>query len=61
MFGIGNFIAMAAAAIIKAQAYSSLWCTFAACLSLIILAHYLHQRALRREAEGSGGVQLAGA
>lgn len=61
VFGIGNFIAMSVAAIIKAQAYSSLWCTFAACLSLIILAHYLHQRSLRQQAVGSGTVNLAGA
>ncbi len=48
VFGIGNFVAMSLAAIIKAQAYSSLWCTFAAFLSLIIVAHYVQQTGLRR-------------
>jgi hypothetical protein len=47
IFGIGNFLAMVTAAIIKAQAYSSIWCTLAAFLSLIILAHYLHERGER--------------
>ncbi|MGZ4692584.1 MAG: DUF6629 family protein [Acidimicrobiales bacterium] len=60
VFGIGNFIAMSAAAIIKAQAYSSLWCTFAAFLSLIILAHYLHERGERMRAGASAPVGLAG-
>jgi len=60
IFGIGNFIAMSAAAIIKAEAYSSLWCTFAAFLSLIILAHYVHQRSERVRAGGSAPVGLAG-
>lgn len=60
VFGIGNFIAMSAAAVIKAQAYSSLWCTFAAFLSLIILAHYLHERGERTRAGGSAPVGLVG-
>lgn len=50
VFGVGNFIAMGAAVIIESRDYSSIWCTFAAFLSLIILAHYLHQRQLRRVA-----------
>ncbi len=41
MFGIGNFLAMTAAAIITAKDRSSIWCTFAAFLSLIIVAHYV--------------------
>jgi hypothetical protein len=61
VFGIGNFIAMGAAAIIKFEDYSSLWCTFAACLSLIILAHYLHQRGERIRSASSGAVGLLGA
>jgi hypothetical protein len=60
VFGIGNFVAMSAAAIIKAQAYSSLWCTFAAFLSLIILAHYLQQRGERQRADRSAGLGLLG-
>ena len=44
VFGIGNFVAMAAAAIITAKDYSSIWCTFAAFLSLIIVAHYVEQK-----------------
>jgi hypothetical protein len=51
VFGIGNFLAMSLAALIKAQAYSSLWCTFAAVLSLIIVAHYVQQTRQRRRGE----------
>lgn len=48
IFGIGNFVAMSAAAIIKAADYSSIWCTFAAFLSLIIFGHYLDETRSRR-------------
>lgn len=44
VFGIGNFVAMSAAAIIEAKDYSSLWCTFAAFLSLVIFVHYVQIR-----------------
>jgi hypothetical protein len=43
VFGIGNFIAMSAAALLKAADYSSIWCTFAAFLSIIIFAHMLSE------------------
>lgn len=39
-FGIGNIIAMSAAALIEAAAYSSIWCTFAAFLSALIFWHF---------------------
>lgn len=51
-FGIANFLAMSAAAIIEAKDYSSIWCTLAAFLSLMILGHYLEQWRLRRAAAG---------
>lgn len=41
--GVGNLIAMSIAAIIKAADYSSLWCTLAAFLSLIVFGHFLTQ------------------
>jgi hypothetical protein len=43
-FGIANFIAMSLAAVIEARDYSSLWCTFAAFLSLMIVGHFWSQR-----------------
>lgn len=47
-FGVGNFLAMCAAALMQAKDYSSIWCTFAAVLSLIILGHYISQARDRR-------------
>lgn len=44
VFGVGNFIAMGLAAFIESRDYSSIWCTLAAFLSLIIFAHYWDQR-----------------
>ena len=44
VFGIGNFVAMSAAGIIQWKDYSSIWCTFAAFLSIIIFVHYLSLR-----------------
>lgn len=41
VFGVANFVALSAAALIDSAGFSSLWCTFAAFLSLIVLAHYL--------------------
>ncbi|MCC5951420.1 MAG: hypothetical protein JJU45_04925 [Acidimicrobiia bacterium] len=43
-FGLANFVAMSAAALIAAQAFSSLWCTFAAFLSLMIVGHFAEER-----------------
>lgn len=43
-FGLANFVAMSAAALIAAQAFSSLWCTFAAFLSLMIVGHFAQER-----------------
>lgn len=42
--GVGNFIAMTAAAIMNISGYSSIWCTFAAFLSLIVFAHFVDQK-----------------
>ncbi|MEZ5144292.1 MAG: DUF6629 family protein [Acidimicrobiales bacterium] len=44
VFGVGNVIALSLATALKAADFSSLWCTFAAFLSIIILGHYVHQR-----------------
>lgn len=60
VFGIGNFVAMAAAAVITAKDYSSVWCTFAAFLSLIIVAHYVEMKRERGRPPATG-VHLAGA
>lgn len=49
VFGIGNFVAMTAAAIIKAADYSSIWCTFAAGLSIIIFAHMVNEWRARKQ------------
>lgn len=49
--GVGNFIAMTAAAIINVSGYSSIWCTFAAFLSLIVFAHFAHEKWKRLEAD----------
>jgi hypothetical protein len=43
-FGIANFVAMAAAFFIEARDYSSIWCTFAAFLSLMIVGHFYAER-----------------
>ncbi len=43
-FGVGNFVAMSAAAAIQAAAYSSLWCTFAALLSALVFWHFWSTR-----------------
>lgn len=50
VFGVGNFLAMSAAAFIESRDYSSIWCTMAAFLSLIIFVHYweLRRRRLQR-------------
>lgn len=44
IMGVTNFFAMLAAAIMREADFSSMWCTFAAFLSLIIFAHFLHER-----------------
>ena len=59
-FGIANFLAMTAAAIIESKDYSSIWCTFAAFLSLMILGHYVEQRRLRND-PAPPAAQLSGA
>lgn len=43
-FGVANFVAMAAATLIEARDYSSMWCTFAAFLSLMIVGHLWNER-----------------
>ncbi|WP_424323575.1 DUF6629 family protein [Gordonia sp. (in: high G+C Gram-positive bacteria)] len=50
--GVGNFIAMTAAAIMNVSGYSSIWCTFAAFLSLIVFAHFANEKYKRAEAGG---------
>ena len=60
-FGIANFLAMGTAALIEAKDYSSIWCTLAAALSLMILGHYLHQRNARAGSPPPAGARIAGA
>lgn len=60
-FGIANFLAMGTAAIIEAKDYSSIWCTLAAALSLMILGHYLVRRRTARTGAPSAGARVAGA
>jgi hypothetical protein len=55
-FGIANFVAMAAAGLIEARDYSSIWCTFAAFLSLMIVGHFVNER---RRRLGVGSAVLA--
>ncbi len=38
---------MSAAAVIEAKDYSSIWCTFAAFLSLMIVGHFVNERRKR--------------
>ncbi|MBY4570120.1 hypothetical protein ACN95_08830 [Gordonia sihwensis] len=38
--GAGNLVAMSVAAVMNAAGYASIWCTFAAFLSLIVFAHF---------------------
>jgi len=56
-FGLANFGAMIAAALIEARDYSSLWCTFAAFLSLIIVGYFISKARSRTSA---AGVQRSG-
>jgi hypothetical protein len=51
-FGIANFIAMSLAALIESRDYSSLWCTFAAFLSLMIVGHFWDEKRKRRAGLG---------
>ncbi|WCO67014.1 hypothetical protein PO878_21205 [Iamia majanohamensis] len=60
-FGIANFLAMGTAAIIEAKDYSSIWCTLAAFLSLMILGHFLAQRRAAGTRAGGAGARVAGA
>lgn len=48
--GVGNLVAMSIAAAIKAADYSSIWCTLAAFLSLIVFGHFAAQWHERRRA-----------
>ena len=54
VFGVGNFIAMGLAAFIESRDYSSIWCTLAAFLSLMIVAHFYRERQLRAAGVGVG-------
>ncbi len=60
-FGIANFLAMGTAALIEAKDYSSIWCTLAAFLSLMILGHYVARRRSAGSRSPSGGAQVLGA
>ncbi|MDZ7732027.1 MAG: DUF6629 family protein [Acidimicrobiia bacterium] len=40
IFGVGNVMALTAAAILEAADFSSIWCTFAAFLSALLLVHF---------------------
>jgi hypothetical protein len=44
IFGIGNVLALSAATIMKAADFSSIWCTFAAGLSVLIFLHFYTTR-----------------
>lgn len=44
IFGIGNMVALSAATIMKAADFSSIWCTFAAFLSVLIFLHFYTTR-----------------
>jgi hypothetical protein len=44
IFGIGNVVALSAATIIKAADFSSIWCTFAAFLSVLLFVHFYTTR-----------------
>jgi hypothetical protein len=63
VFGIGNFLAMTLAGVIEYKDYSSIWCTLAAFLSLIIVVHFVSHRRLRRggvpDIDPAGGVNPA--
>lgn len=50
VFGIGNVVALSAAAIIEAADFSSMWCTFAAFLSLLLFVHFFTTRQRERAA-----------
>ena len=52
--GVGNLIAMTIAAVIKAADYSSIWCTLAAFLSLIVFGHFVDQERRRRTGDPVG-------
>ena len=43
-FGAANIVALSAAAWIQARDFSSIWCTFAAFLSVLVLLHFREQR-----------------
>jgi hypothetical protein len=49
IFGIGNVIALTAATIMKAADFSSIWCTFAAFLSVLIFLHFYTTRQAERQ------------
>lgn len=51
VFGIGNVLALTAATIMKAADFSSIWCTFAAFLSVLIFVHFYTTR--QKEKAGS--------
>ncbi|MGB6245983.1 DUF6629 family protein [Gordonia sp. (in: high G+C Gram-positive bacteria)] len=44
VMGAGNLVAMSVAAMMNAAGYASIWCTFAAFLSLIVCAHLIADR-----------------
>ena len=44
VFAVGNMVALTIAAIIKAADFSSIWCTLAAMISVIIFFHFREQR-----------------
>jgi hypothetical protein len=46
-FGVANLVAMSVATYIEARDYSSIWCTFAAFLSLMIVGHFVIERRRR--------------
>lgn len=57
-FGVANFLAMGLATLIEARDYSSIWCTLAAFLSLMIVAQ-IYQERRGRAAGAETGPRLA--
>lgn len=46
IFAVGNVVALTIATIIKAADFSSIWCTLAAAISIVIYLHFRSQRRL---------------
>lgn len=47
VFGIANLVGLIVVAILYTQAFASLWCIYAATLSVLALVHMVRRRRLR--------------